>query len=62
MKIYPKPQPLDNSRGFSEEEIKNGYIYLYADVECVDCGKIQSVPMAGSIDNGKCFKCGGITV
>ena len=65
MKIYPKhniPAGLTESdRGFTAEEITRGDIWLYADVKCETCGKIQSLAMAGSTDNGKCIKCGGRT-
>lgn len=62
MKIYPKHNLPEGQNGFSAEEIRRGEHWLYADVKCQDCGKIQSLAMAGSIDNGKCIKCGGKTV
>lgn len=62
MKIYPKHEPGDKKdRGFTADEIERGIHWLYADVTCEKCGKVQSVAMAGSTDNGKCIKCGGKT-
>lgn len=61
MKIYPKHNLQEEDRGFSAEEIRRGIHWLYTDVECEKCGKEQSVAMAGSIDNGKCIRCGGRT-
>lgn len=62
MKLYPKHEFREENKGFTAEEIRKGYHWLYADVRCIECGKIQSLAMAGSIDNGKCIKCGGRTV
>lgn len=62
MKLYPKHEASrEEDKGFTAEEIRKGHHWLYADVECVECGKVQSVAMAGSTDNGKCIKCGGVT-
>lgn len=62
MKIYPKTEfPNEEDKGFTAEDVRRGIIWLYADVECEVCGKVQSVAMAGSTDNGKCIKCGGRT-
>lgn len=61
MKIYPKHNEPEEFAGFSAEEIRNGDHWLYTDVKCEECGKIQSLAMAGSTDNGKCIKCGGRT-
>ena len=55
MKIYPKTDNLID-RGFTEQDIKNGTIYLYIDVQCVDCNKIQSYAQS----QGKCIKCGDL--
>lgn len=62
MKLYPKHEACnEQDKGFTAEEIRRGVHWLYADVTCVSCGKVQSVAMAGSTDNGKCIKCGGVT-
>lgn len=61
MKIYPKHNGSENDAGFTAKEIKNGEHWLYTDVTCEVCGKIQSLAMAGSTDNGKCIKCRGRT-
>lgn len=55
MKIYPKrPHPY-------KEDVKNGTIYLYMDVDCTKCGHTMSLANSGSADNGKCTRCGGDT-
>jgi ribosomal protein S27E len=62
MKLYPRHEASrEADKGFTAEEIRKGHHWLYADVECEDCGKVQSVAMAGSTDRGKCIKCGGRT-
>lgn len=56
MKFYPKPRPdADGSRGYTEEDIRRGLIFLYADVKCTKCGKEQSYANG---HNG-CIRCGG---
>lgn len=63
MKFYPKKaskQEPDRD-GFTESEINDGTMYLLADVQCHDCGHVMSLAMAGSIDYGKCIRCGGKT-
>lgn len=60
MKIYPKHDAKhEEDKGFTAEEIRRGIIYLYVDVECVECGKIQSLANSGY--DRKCVKCGGRT-
>lgn len=49
------------SSSFTAEEIRRGEHWLYADVKCESCGKVQLLAMSGSTDNGKCIKCGGKT-
>lgn len=63
MKIYPKRTGAfgEIQIGFSNEEIKDGTIYLFCDVECTNCGHIMTLADAGSTDNGKCTRCGGQT-
>lgn len=58
MKIYPDPN--NPHRGFTEQEIRSGHIWLYADVKCEECGKEQSLASVGG-HGGKCIKCGGRT-
>jgi hypothetical protein len=60
MKIYPKTNEPPETAGFTAEEIKKGHHWLYADVTCTVCGKLQSLAMAGGTP-GKCIKCGGLT-
>ena len=60
MKIHPKaPSEFNPRGGFTAEEIRSGDHWLRTDVECVDCGKAQTLANAGSTDNGKCIACGG---
>lgn len=62
MKLYPKHEfGSQEDKGFTAEEVRRGIHWLYADVTCTECGKVQSVAQAGSTDNGKCIKCGGRT-
>lgn len=62
MKIYPyPPTELHPEGGFTQAEIHAGHHWLRTDVICTECGKEQSLAMAGSTDNGKCVKCGGKT-
>jgi ribosomal protein S27E len=58
MKLYPKPNGHD--RGFTEEEIRRNIHTLYIDVQCVSCGKNQSLAQVGGW-GGKCIRCGGET-
>ena len=58
MKFYPKPNVPKEEAGYTADEIRNGHHFLYADVTCEACGKIQSFAMAHM---GKCIKCGGKT-
>lgn len=62
MKIYPHPKSENHPNGgFTSEEIARGEHWLRTDVTCTECGKVQSLAMAGSTDNGKCIRCGGKT-
>jgi len=56
MKIYTKHSSKEEDAGFTAEEIRKGIHWLYADVICEECGKIQSLAMA---HNDECIKCGG---
>ncbi len=62
MKIYPHPPGyINEDGGFTADQIKRGDHWLRTDVTCEECGKEQSLAMAGSTDNGKCISCGGRT-
>ena len=62
MRIYPYPRSESHpDGGFTAAEIATGDHWLRTDVECMDCGKVQPLAMAGSTDNGKCVSCGGKT-
>ena len=63
MKFYPpKANKNDPDRnGLTEIEVRNGTMFLYADVQCHECNHTMSLANAGSIDNGKCNRCGGRT-
>ena len=58
MKQYPKHNGPEEDRGFTADEIRRGEHTLYIDVECEECGKVQSFAMS---PNGICIKCGGKT-
>jgi len=56
IKIYPK----DNGEGFSADEIRAGHHWVYSDVTCPHCGKVQ--PMAATrYMGGPCCACGKLT-
>ena len=58
VKFYPKTSLYgENERGFSESDIRNGTMWLYADVVCPSCGKNQSVASTGYV-GGPCISCG----
>ncbi len=62
MKIYPNPpSEFLPDGGFTAQEMKRGDHWLRTDVICTQCGKEQSLAIAGSTDNGKCVRCGGKT-
>lgn len=46
--------------GFSKKDVDRGYMWVYADVECPHCGKVQSVA-ATSYVGGPCVQCGELT-
>lgn len=60
MKIYPKHDAPEGDRGFTEDEIRRGIHWLYADVTCEHCNKVQSYAMASS-NGDRCIKCDGPT-
>ena len=57
IKFYPKFNGLAEDRGFTAEEIKHGDHWLYADVTCPHCGKLQPVAATGYV-GGPCVQCG----
>ena len=58
IQFYPKQcTSFDEDRGFSEQEIRRGHIWVYADITCPHCGKVQPVA-ATSYLGGPCCKCG----
>lgn len=57
LNFYPK----SNGEGFSGEEIKRGVHWLYADIECPHCKKLQSVANTGYV-GGACIRCGKQTI
>jgi hypothetical protein len=57
MKFYPNPNEPPERAGYTTEEIKKDRHWLYADVVCTVCGKVQSLAMAGGTP-GKCIRCG----
>ena len=62
MKVYPRhATELNPEGGFTADEIRRGVHWLHTDVQCVACGKVQTLANAGSTDNGQCISCGGRT-
>ena len=59
MKTYPNPTSPDGS--YSADEIRRNIHLLATDVKCTVCGKVRPLAVAGSIDDGKCCRCGGRT-
>lgn len=45
---------------FTKDEIDRGVHWLYTDVVCPHCEKIQSVSMTGYL-GGPCIRCGELT-
>lgn len=61
IKFYPKHfSEIDQDAGFSAEEIKRGVHWLYADIECPHCRKLQTVANTGYL-GGPCICCGKLT-
>ena len=60
MKFYPDPNKPKGSRGYTEEEILKGHHFLFADVTCTKCEKVQALSSVGYI-GGPCIKCGSRT-
>jgi DNA-directed RNA polymerase subunit RPC12/RpoP len=58
IKFYPKHSPgMDGNAGFSADEIKRSVHWLYADIECPHCGKLQAVANTSYL-GGPCIRCG----
>lgn len=59
MKItfYPKTDRKPEDSGYTPEEIRRSYHWIYADVTCSECGKVQSVAQIGGL-GGYCIRCG----
>lgn len=58
IKFYPPSSSFDNeSGGFTADEINRGIHWIYADIECPHCGKIQAVSSTGYL-GGPCVRCG----
>ena len=60
LKQYPKHNGLKEERGFTYEEIQRGEQWLYTDITCPHCDKIQSLCATGYV-GGPCIKCGELT-
>ena len=50
--------PPDN--GFTADDVRNGRMWVYADVECPHCGKVQPVAATQYV-GGPCVQCGQLT-
>ena len=59
-KTYPKHGPDEEENGFSAEDIRRGTHWLYTDVTCKNCGKVQPVAITHYI-GGPCCRCGELT-
>lgn len=57
IKLYPKTSTIEDDRGFTAKEVKQGIPWIYADVTCPNCGKEQPVAATGYI-GGPCVQCG----
>jgi hypothetical protein len=57
-KMYPKTHGQD--RGFSADEVRRGIPWVYTDVTCPHCQKVQPVA-ATSYVGGPCVACGQLT-
>jgi ribosomal protein S27E len=57
-RFYPNSSSPDGS--FSADEIRRGFLWLSADVECPHCGHVQSVASTG-YQGGPCVWCGKLT-
>ena len=57
IKFYPKTNSNEGDRGYSEEEIKRNLHWIYADIECPHCKKLQPVAATHYL-GGPCIKCG----
>lgn len=57
VKFYPNAHKEERAN----ESIKNGHLWLLADIKCPSCGKEQSVANTGYV-GGPCIKCGEQTI
>ena len=53
-RFYPPPD------GFSADDVRKGRMWLYADVECGHCGKVQPVAATQYV-GGPCVQCHELT-
>jgi phage FluMu protein Com len=53
-RIYPPPE------GFTAEQLRHGDHWIYTDVECPHCGKVQPVAATQYV-GGPCVQCGELT-
>lgn len=56
-KTYPKHHLPDGENGYTADEIRRGVHWLYTDVTCGHCGKVQPVAATGGV-GGPCVRCG----
>ncbi len=55
IKFYPKTNGAE--RGYTPDEITKGHMWIYADVACPHCDKLQPVVATGYV-GGPCVRCG----
>lgn len=53
-RIYPP------DKGLTKEQLQRGEHWIYMDVECPHCGKVQSVAATHYV-GGPCVQCGELT-
>ncbi len=59
-KFYPKTHGPEDARGYSPAEIRSSQHWIYADVTCPHCEKVQPVAATCYV-GGPCVACGQLT-
>lgn len=54
IKFFPKAHGREEDRGFTADEVRRGIPWIYADVNCDNCGKEHPA----SELNKPCHRCG----
>lgn len=61
IKLYSDHNKRGDETAFTADEVRRGIPWLYADIECPHCGKVQPVA-ATSYVGGPCVCCGELTI